>query len=1114
MKRYSFPLLWLLLSTTNTLAQQAFYGSFVGNVSDPSGAAVPDAAVTVTHLGTNVAVEVQTNAQGLYQALNLNTGTYRVSASKQGFQTFTRQDIELRAGQQVRVDVQLTVGEISQTIEVKAGAPLLNTETATTSITGLFEHRNTVTLPNAGSITNVFPDIYYQLLFGQADINNSAFVIGGTLSGQNAEVQDGMRIEGQRHYVGGNRGLARPGIESVEEVVVTTTSPSAKYPNPSAIETVMKAGTNDWHGSLMYIHGNKSLNAPQYYTHAKTPFILHQYFGSIGGPIRKQKTFFFFGQQGFYFPNGEESFSNLPTARMKSGDLGEFLDPNFLRGSAPIPIRDPATGQPFPNNVIPADRISPIARKMLESFPNPNRPSDSTGPSYNRNYLLTDLLIRKETFDFDTRVDHYWTPKQHTYVRFSLFDSPNARTQFNLPGFGGNYFIVKTKILTVHHTSTLSANLVNHLMVGIFNEDDPLGAGDFRDASAEPAWNQILGIPGIPANQDSGFPYVTFQQTAMTTPLSYGFGNYKNRYTHIRDDVSWNHSRHNLQFGFDFRHESEGSGMPGVGQTSASSCQFGCLNFNGRWTGLDFADFLLGFPFTTARFYLLPPDTRFRNEWSGYIQDDIKWSPKLSVSLGMRYDYFPIVRSENDFATLFDPVSSRLIVPSQEALGSIRPEVPVPVPIVTAATAGFSESLLNSDRNGWGPRAGIAYRLLNDTVVRGGFGLYHTPLTSSGRRLLTGPFQAREDFPVAQPGPNDPPILTLSNPYVGSGRGTSLVNFFAGEPDTQNPLHYNYNLAVEHQIGNNALIAEFVGKKSIIPWTPNLNTIAPSLIPFSVSRRPFPQLGTVTGLPKGAQYNYHALRLNAKRRFSAGLFFDVAYVWSKTIDDLGGISGEAGGGSEDPFNRLRDRGLSSFMPPHRLTLSYLWELPFGKSGKRLAFENQGFGKVMNFIVGGWETAGTYNFQTAAPLTPSGRFLNDQGLQYDAPNTNTTAGRPDYTGAPLEASSDQVSQGFVFNPNAFTEHVPSGRYGNTGRGVLPFGEGSIAINQSFFRNFQVPWFSENGAKLRFGVLMYNAINHANVSNPIVALNNPLYGKRMTDKVSGQTRTIGFQARLDF
>ena len=363
-------------------AQQAFYGSIVGNVTDASRAAIPNAAVTVTNTDTNVDIEVTSSESGLYQALNLKTGTYRVKITAPGFQTFVRENIILQAGQQARIDASLQVGEMTQTVEVRSEAPLINTETATTQLTGIFQHRNTVTLPNWGGPSNVFPDIYYQLLFGHADVNNFAFVIGGTLSGQNAEVQDGMRIEGQRHYVGGNRGLARPGVESVEEVVVTTTSPSAKYPNPSAIETVMKSGTNDWHGSLMYIHGNKALNAPSYFTHVKTPFILHQYFGSIGGPIKKNKTFFFFGQQGFHHPNGEESFSSIPTARMRSGDLSEFLDRNFMRGN-PTVVNDPLTGQPFPNNVIPSSRIDPIARKILEVYPQPNRGSDAaSGPLY------------------------------------------------------------------------------------------------------------------------------------------------------------------------------------------------------------------------------------------------------------------------------------------------------------------------------------------------------------------------------------------------------------------------------------------------------------------------------------------------------------------------------------------------------------------------------------------------------------------------------------------------------------------------------------------------------------------------------------------------------------
>jgi hypothetical protein len=294
-------------------------------------------------------------------------------------------------------------------------------------------------------------------------------------------------------------------------------------------------------------------------------------------------------------------------------------------------INDPATGQPFPGNIIPSSRISPVAQRILQVYPDANRPTDTgTGPLYQRNFRLTDLLLRKETFNFDARVDHYFTPTQHTYVRFTYFDSPNGRSQFNLPGFGGNYFIVKNKIATVHHTSTFRPSLINHIMVGLFNENDPLGPGKFESYDSATAWNQQLGITGIPAEQDSGFPYLTFSQTQLTTPLSWGFSNYQNRIWHIRDDVSWMRGKHNIQFGIEFRRDREGSDLPGVGQLNAGSCQYGCMTFNGRWTGLDFGDFLLGLPFTSSRTILLPPDMRTRNEWAAYFHHRVGEPGRLS----------------------------------------------------------------------------------------------------------------------------------------------------------------------------------------------------------------------------------------------------------------------------------------------------------------------------------------------------------------------------------------------------------------------------------------------------------------------------------------------------
>lgn len=1105
----------MLLAAT-VWAQQAFYGAILGRVTDATGAVIPGAAVTVTNTGTGVSIALNTNENGLYQALNLIPGTYKVSVTAPGFQTVLREGIALEGSQQVRVDVALQVGSVEQIVEVRAVSPLINTETATTRL-GTISHRQTVSLPNKGSATGdgaVFPDVYTQLTFAYADINNSAFVIGGTLANQNAVVQDGMRVEGQSHLVGGSRGLSRPSVESVEELVVTTTNPSAKYPNPAAVELVLKSGTNDLHGSLWFQHGNRAFNAPPYFTHQKTKFILNQYGASLGGPVRKNKTFFFGSFQGFNFPRAEETFSNLPTARMIRGDLSDFLNPDYVRRAGfanPFTIRDPLTGQPFPNNVIPTDRIDPVARKILEVYPEPNR---NEGREFMRNYLLTNIGVRKEA-NFDVRLDHYFTPTQHMYGRFTYFHSPNGSRQRNIPGFGGNHFFIEGRILTLHHTSTVRPNLLNHVMFGFHRDHNPVGPGFFEKEDTAIAWNQRLGIAGIPAEQDSGFPNISFSQTSFTTPFSWAFGDILEHIWQLRDDVTWNTGRHSIQLGFDFRRDAQGSPVPGgARQNNAGTCQYGCIRFNGRWTGLDFADFLLGLPFTTTRNTLAPPDFRNRHEWAFYFQDDIRLTSRFNLSLGLRYDYYPAIRSKNELMTLFDPVSGNLVVLSQKSQQRIARDFVLPIPVVTAQAVGYTDSLLEGDKNNWGPRVGIAYRFMDNSVVRAGLGVYHTPLASTGRRLLTGPFSPTSDFPDVQPGPNDRPVLTLANPYQTAGRSTPLINFFAPERRLNDPLHYNYNLALERQFGANAVTAEFVGKKSIMPWGPELNAIPPSPIAFNRNRLPFPALGSVAGLRNGAHYDYHALRINGRRRFSGGLYVDATYVWSKTIDDLAGIGGETAGSSEDPFDRTRDRGESSFMPPHRATVNYLYQLPFGRRGSRLSLRDSGIRRVLNLIIQGWETGGTYNFQTVAKLTPSGSYLNAQSRIYDAPNTNRLSGRPDCTGQPLDASADQQSQGYVFNPNSLSRFVPAGRYGTCGKSILPFGEGTIAINQSLFRNFRLPWFvGDGGAILRVGFLAYNMINHSNVPSPLVNMDSAFYGKRQSDKV-GDIRTMTFQARIDF
>ena len=1112
------------LSSPPAFGQQAFYGAIVGDVTDPSGSAVLKADVAVTNVDQGVTVKVTTDHQGAYRALNLSPGHYSVKAVATGFETFVRESIDLAGGQEIRVDVKLEVGAVTTQVVISAEAsPQINTETATTAIAPI-THEATVTLPNTGTAFTQFPDIYNQLLYGYANVNNSAFSIGGALSSQNGEIQDGMRIEGQSDITGGSRGLARPSIESVDEVIVTTSNPSAKYPNPAAIETVMKGGTNVFHGSLWYNNSNTDLNAAQYVSHTKSIFLEDQYGGSVGGPVIKNKTFFFFAYQGFYNPSGIQSVGSVPTVNMKAGNFSDFLNPAFLKAAGianPIQLYNPfitpgGQRQPFANNQSPASLISPVAQSVLSVYPDPNYGGSQ---AYLRDYLLGGLLLRKES-NFDTRVDHYFTPNEHLYGRFTFFHSPNGATQSGIPGFGGNSFIENGRILTLHFSSVVTPGLLNHLMVGYFRDHTPTSNGFF--ASSATPWNSKLGIAGVPANQDAGFPYFTFSQTGLTQPVSYNVGEADEDIWHVRDDITWTRGRHSIAAGVESRHDRQGNPFPGPSQTNNGSCAYGCMTFNGSWTsgpgstGLDFADFLLGLPYSSQLQLQSPPDFRDRWEWGAFVQDDIKWNSRLSISVGLRYDYFPTLRSENDIEAVFDPAAGAIVVPSTKAISEIPKNIVLTVPVLTAAQAHLPSTLIGSVKDDFGPRVGFAYRLANNTVVRSGFGVYHTPLASTGKRLLSGPFSATSTFPSVQPTAGSLPVLTIANPYSTNGNGSPLLSFFAPSPDVRPDTHYDYNLAVEHQWGANAFTVEYQGKDSIVPWAPNLNAVPPSLTPFSLSRLPFPTLGTVTGLENGAHYSYNALNIEARRRIMHGLFYDISYAYAKAIDSLSGISGETGGGSQNPFNRALDRGQSSLIPPKRLTVNYVYQIPFGKPGALLALPDQGIGKRVNWVIRGWETAGTYNFQTAVPLTPSTTYRNASGLAIDAPNVNSTSGRPNCTGVSLTPTADQVAQGYVFNPLAFSSLITPGTYGTFGKSIINYNPGSISQNQAIYRNFPLPWplGSDHRANLRLGAQVFNVLNRQNLPAPVVNMDSPFFGKRTNNVTGDTTRSILLTGRIDF
>ena len=972
-----------LLAAVAVFAQQAFYGSIVGNVTDASGAVIPSASVKVTNVETGVTLDLKTNSLGTYEAQNLNPSTYQVKVTAPGFKTFVRENVILAGGQEVRADARLEVGTTGQQVTVTASTLQINTETATTTIP-VITHDAMVTLPNVSGVPT-WPDPYNGLLVGYADLGNNAYSIGGAISTLDAEVQDGMRVEGQNNYVGGSRGLARPSVDSVDELIITTSEPSAEYPEAAAIETVMKSGTNIFHGSLWWDWGNKDLNAGDYFTHVQEPFIINHYGGSVGGPIRKDKTFVFFSYQGFDNPTTAVWTSSIPTAQMMEGNLSAFLNVGYAGLSQAYPVHDPLTGQSFPDNIIPSALINPIAQKVLSYYP--SQPNFNSGLGYADNYLNPYLVTRKEE-NWDLRPDQYWTPGEHTYVRWTHFHSPNADSATYLPGFGGNFFIMDSNILTVHHTSTLRPNLLNHVMFGLFRESDPLGPGLYEKEGSVPNYVTTLGIPGVPATQQAGFPWFSFSQTNLSQPYTNAFTGFYERFIELRDDVTWEKGRHNIHAGFDFRRNTQGSAMVGgAAQINSASCPFGCFNFTGYFSGLDFGDFLLGYPFTTSLYTMPPPNFNNRNEEGLFIQDDIKVTKKLNVSLGLRYDLFPSFTSENGFLDEFDPAKQRFIVATQAGISAIPSPVSgiLPYPVVSANAAGLPPSLVRTEENNFGPRIGFAYRLMKDTVVRGGFGLYYDPLVSTARNLFSGFYAMTQSYPTVQPAPGATPILTMQNPFTGSYSASSSISFVNIEPNIRIDKTYSYNLAVERQWRANAITVEYSNKSSIIPYWYNMNAVEPSLTPFSGSELPFPSLGFMPHLANGLRYWYNGLRVDAKRRMATGLFFDVTYVYNKEIDDLGGIYAETGFYPENPFDRDRDRGRGGILPPHRLTINYIYQVPFGQG--RLGFASSSpAGRVVNQVVKGWELAGTYNFQTSPPLTVTGNYLNSGRARTTMPPT--------------------------------------------------------------------------------------------------------------------------------
>ncbi len=1079
-----------------------------GSVVDGTGASVPGAKVTAIEKATNQAHEALVNSSGEYSLVQLAPGDYSLTVEASGFRKLIQNGITLQVAQKARLDLTLQLGQLNETVEVTAQAPLLESESS--SLGTVVNERLVNELPLNGRN-------FIQLATLSPGVNGVGYSASGTIM---SGTRPDDRRPGTEIFANGNREgsnnflydgvddnerltlsiVLRPAVEAVREFKIQTNLYSADIGRNSGavVDVVTKSGGNKVHGSLFEYLRNSAMDARNFFNPVGTAFPtfrLNQYGGSLGGPVvlpkiynGKNKTFFFVDFEGYRRDSQQLLLGNIPTLQMRNGDFSQtakIYDPLTTR------VNPNGTGfirDQFAGNQIPVSRWDPISAKMINAYPLPR-----SSALFN-NYLSNQVQNQRWN-QGDVRIDHQISPKDNFFARWSPQNTetivPSTYPATTIAGisqpvnlsdegsFAGTAY-QPTQHAVVSYVRIISPSLVNEFRVGFNRYRLDYTANQFAPNAQ---LGNKLGVPNANATPNE-------QNLPIFSPANYlGIGQTRslpifrreNTFEYL-DNLSYTVGKHSLKWGADFRRR-----QLTIYQTNQGNGRF---NFSPALTdsrqpagagGDSMASFLLGYPTLIAHDYTLNWPGERGLELGLYASDDWRVTKKLTLNLGIRWDYFsPFDEVSNRWAN-FNLTTAKVDIAGQNGVDKY---------------AGVKPYYAN-----FGPRFGFAYQVAQSTVVRGGFGLFYNPTGSEGNSLRLFrqlPFGSTisispGDIFVGQRvqdgfAPVQPVNLALANSPFGA--------MFAVDPSFRPSYAEQFNFTVEHEIAPAALVIKTavignLGRHLYNTW--NANQAVPGATALN-SRRPYfpinPNLSDVSYFATNGLSEYYAFQLTVNKRLSKGVSMLLGYTWSHAIDDVplefGG--GAAGPQPQDPRNISAERGNSIIDMRHRLTIGYVWELPFGK-GK--TFLNRG--GVLNALIGGWQTNGILAVQTGLPFTPV--------LQTSTTNTGTGS-RPNVLGAP---SYPQTLQHWFDTSNFSTPAQYT--YGNAGRDIL-FGPGRVNWDMSLFKSFVI----REETRFEFRAEAFNIFNHPQFGLPNPNIGNPQAGS-ITSTV-GNPRQLQGSLRFQF
>ncbi|MEP7364005.1 MAG: TonB-dependent receptor [Acidobacteriota bacterium] len=1000
--------------------------TLAGTITDPSGGAVTGATVEAVSRETGSVSTAKSGDHGEFVLPGLAAGAYEITFQASGFRAVTR-PVDLLLDQHVRVNVELVVGLTGgDQVVVMADRPLLRTENAAlgavvenAQVTGLpLDGRNWTELallvpgavPSAqGSAGSVRGNVALSLNGGREDSNN--FLLDGVYNGN-------PNLNGS--------GVV-PAVDAIREFEVVTSNYDASFGRNGAgqVNVVLKSGTNALHGAAYEFFRNAALDSTNYFAPANEPkpkYQRNQFGAAIGGPVVKNRTFVFADFESRRTREGITRVTNVPTALERTGDFSQSGLPYLL---------DPFTFQPFPGNKIPSQRLHPTGVAVANLYPLPNR--NVPGQNY-----VSSPTLRDRNDQFDVRLDHKLGARSDLAFRYSMSDrslyEPFTGPSFAaVPGYGDDV-PRRTQNVMASHTHAFTPTLLNEFRAG-FNRNASSVLQENRDKNISAS----LGLPVYAGARANGLTYFS---VPGYSPLGDEYNN--PQMTHINtfqalDQASWIRGRHHLKFGFDFRRYQ---------QNAFRDIQArGLINFVG-YTGNALSELLQGLPAVTGIARVDNPQYLRGSSYNAFVNDTWRAAPKLTLTLGVRYEFNTPPHDRYNRANLYDVATQSL----------------VPVGTGNMPRAGYT-----SDRNNFAPRIGLAYTLgsRGTTVVRAGYGFYYdqNPLAPGEGLYFNAPYY---DFRLYVTSAQFP--LFLHDPYPANYPFPSPPSSLSFQRDLRTGYLQHWNFGIQHQLGSNrvAEVAYAGSKGTKLLSARDINQPDPS--PTDIPFRPNFLFSDINQLESRANSNYHSLQTRFQQRLSGGISALASYTWSKSIDDASSFFPSAGDANfpQDSRYVASERARSSFDVAHRFTAGYTWELPFAH----------------NRWYGGWQTNGIWSFQTGRPFTVA--LLSE----LDNSGTGRSSlgfGANDRPNVLRNAALDNPTPERWFDTSAFV--IPAkGSFGNAGRNILN-GPGQQNINVSLLKNFAL----SEAMRLQFRLEAFNLLNHTNFDLPNLFVGSPTFGR---------------------